>query len=207
MGTAWKYKWNHQSGVLPPQLRPARHQLRPICPHKTEGFLESIAPDNPLLRYSYEDHFIMRMGLYLLLLQSQPLQSRAAAHQRLHAASCRRDSGQPAQCHFAPYLQVAARGRIHALRNPLLPVCQVRLRLQYHPHHRRPQLGSLPCGGAVSVSPYGNSDILPLRETILFGWGQQCEGLVGADAGARQLQRATTRCRSLSTSVATYVST
>ena len=31
-------------------------------PESTLDFLNNIAPDNPLLRYSYEDHFIMRMG-------------------------------------------------------------------------------------------------------------------------------------------------
>ena len=31
-------------------------------PASTNNFIDLIAPDNPLLRYSYEDHFIMRMG-------------------------------------------------------------------------------------------------------------------------------------------------
>lgn len=45
-----------------------RHTFTPIdinyvyLPKSTNNFIEEIAPDNPLLRYSYEDHFIMRMG-------------------------------------------------------------------------------------------------------------------------------------------------
>ncbi len=31
-------------------------------PRSTINFIDEIAPENPLLRYSYEDHFIMRMG-------------------------------------------------------------------------------------------------------------------------------------------------
>ena len=31
-------------------------------PESTNDFIDQIAPDTPLLRYSYEDHFIMRMG-------------------------------------------------------------------------------------------------------------------------------------------------
>ena len=31
-------------------------------PHSTIDFIDQIAPSNPLLRYSYEDHFIMRLG-------------------------------------------------------------------------------------------------------------------------------------------------
>lgn len=45
-----------------------RHVLTPIdinyvyLPKSTYDFIDQIAPDNPLLRYSYEDHFIMRLG-------------------------------------------------------------------------------------------------------------------------------------------------
>lgn len=45
-----------------------RHTFTPIdinyvyLPASTNDFIDQIAPDNPLLRYSYEDHFIMRMG-------------------------------------------------------------------------------------------------------------------------------------------------
>lgn len=57
----WSYKWTE---------RPTgnRHTFTPIdinyvyIPEFTNDFINNIAPDNPLLRYSYEDHFIMRMG-------------------------------------------------------------------------------------------------------------------------------------------------
>lgn len=45
-----------------------QHTFTPIdinyvyLPASTNDFIDQIAPDNPLLRYSYEDHFIMRMG-------------------------------------------------------------------------------------------------------------------------------------------------
>lgn len=45
-----------------------QHTFTPIdinyvyLPESTNDFINQIAPDNPLLRYSYEDHFIMRMG-------------------------------------------------------------------------------------------------------------------------------------------------
>ncbi len=63
-GAAWKYKFSRQG---------ARHTLMRhtfdvidinyvYLPHSTINFLDSIAPVNPLVRYSYEDHLIMRMG-------------------------------------------------------------------------------------------------------------------------------------------------
>ncbi len=57
----WAYKWTERSTGN-------RHTFTPIdinyvyLPESTNDFINNIAPDNPLLRYSYEDHFIMRMG-------------------------------------------------------------------------------------------------------------------------------------------------
>ncbi len=63
LGTAWKWKWQHQRAGY---LRRQTYDLIDInyvrLPRSTINFIDEIAPTNPLLRYSYEDHFIMRMG-------------------------------------------------------------------------------------------------------------------------------------------------
>lgn len=57
----WIYKWSEKGGRT-------RYFLTPIdinyvyLPASTNDFINQIAPDNPLLKYSYEDHFIMRFG-------------------------------------------------------------------------------------------------------------------------------------------------
>ena len=57
----WNYRFTEP-------LQHNRHVLTPIdinyvyLPRSTYDFIDQIAPDNPLLRYSYEDHFIMRLG-------------------------------------------------------------------------------------------------------------------------------------------------
>lgn len=60
-GGAWKYKWNNRRNT-----ERRTFDLVDInyvyLPKSTIDFISQIAPDNPLLRYSYEDHFIMRMG-------------------------------------------------------------------------------------------------------------------------------------------------
>ncbi len=59
-GAAWRYNWTIN--------RQHRHRLDLLdinyvyLPYYMDGFLENIAPQNPLLRYSYEDHFIMSIG-------------------------------------------------------------------------------------------------------------------------------------------------
>ncbi len=60
-GAAWRYKWNNR-----------RNNNRRIfdlvdisyvfLPRSTINFLDEVAGGNPLLRYSYENHFIMRSG-------------------------------------------------------------------------------------------------------------------------------------------------
>ena len=60
-GAAWRYKWNNIGNTL-------RHRFDLIdinyvrLPQSTLNFIDEIAPSNPLLRYSYEDHFIMLIG-------------------------------------------------------------------------------------------------------------------------------------------------
>lgn len=62
-GAAWKYNWTQKR-----QNYNSRQNFDFIdinyvkLPRSTLNFLDSVAPTNPLLRYSYEDHFIMRMG-------------------------------------------------------------------------------------------------------------------------------------------------
>ncbi|MCM1520591.1 MAG: BamA/TamA family outer membrane protein [Lachnoclostridium sp.] len=60
-GGAWKYRWVNRENTR-------RHIFNLVdinyvyLPERTNDFLDMIAPDNPLLRYSYEDHFIMSMS-------------------------------------------------------------------------------------------------------------------------------------------------
>ena len=59
-GAAWKYKWNSPDN----RVRRTWDFLDinyVYLPESTIDFINQIAPTNPLLRYSYEDHFIMRM--------------------------------------------------------------------------------------------------------------------------------------------------
>ncbi|MCM1152376.1 MAG: BamA/TamA family outer membrane protein [Muribaculum sp.] len=57
----WNYKWTRRASG-------DRHTFTLVdinyvyLPESTNDFINEIAPDNPLLRYSYEDHFIMRLG-------------------------------------------------------------------------------------------------------------------------------------------------
>lgn len=60
-GGAWRYKWADRNNMTRRTFDLVDINIVNL-PKSTINFIDNIAPDNPLLRYSYEDHFIMRMG-------------------------------------------------------------------------------------------------------------------------------------------------
>lgn len=62
-GAAWKYQWVSRNRNFTNNRTFDLVDINYVyLPRSTINFIDMIAPDNPLLRYSYEDHFIMRMG-------------------------------------------------------------------------------------------------------------------------------------------------
>lgn len=57
----WSYRWVHRRNKNIYIFTPIDINYV-YLPESTIDFINNIAPDNPLLKYSYEDHFIMRMG-------------------------------------------------------------------------------------------------------------------------------------------------
>ncbi len=61
-GATWKFKWSTRSRGYNVRRTYDLLDINYVYLPKSTDFLEEIAATNPLLRYSYEDHFIMRMG-------------------------------------------------------------------------------------------------------------------------------------------------
>ncbi|MDO4319320.1 MAG: BamA/TamA family outer membrane protein [Bacteroidales bacterium] len=62
-GVAWRWKWNDRRRDYNRRHTFDLFDINYVrLPRSTIDFIDQIAPDNPLLRYSYEDHFIMRLG-------------------------------------------------------------------------------------------------------------------------------------------------
>lgn len=60
-GGAWRYRWADRANTTRRTFDLIDINVVNL-PKSTIDFIDNIAPNNPLLRYSYEDHFIMRMG-------------------------------------------------------------------------------------------------------------------------------------------------
>ncbi|MCH5318932.1 MAG: BamA/TamA family outer membrane protein [Paramuribaculum sp.] len=185
-GAGWRYKWTARSG----RERRA-FDLVDInyvyLPKSTLDFLDQIAPSNPLLRYSYEDHFIMRAGysfsrtnrriLSATSARNQPFQKtifsvRAAgetAGNVLYALSSilgqKRDDGvyKVFGIQYAQY--VKAEGAYSIVRN-----------------FDRKHSVAFNAAGGIGV-PYGNSRVLPFEKRFygggangVRGWGVRTLG-------------------------------
>ncbi len=84
-GLGWKYKWNNRSNT-----ERRTWDFMDInyvyLPKSTINFIDEIAPNNPLLRYSYEDHLIMRMAYtYQLTNKKAPTSVASTSRQRLQS--------------------------------------------------------------------------------------------------------------------------
>lgn len=177
-GAAWKYKWNT------PDNRVRRTwDLVDInyvyLPESTIDFINQIAPSNPLLRYSYEDHFIMRMGYTIHLtnkriaatsLKNRDLQpyvytlrgSAEAAGNLLYAISSlsgqKRDDG-VYKLFGIQYSQYAKFEADYALTRNI----NRRHALAFH------------AGFGIGV-PYGNSRVLPFEKRFYAGGANGVRG-------------------------------
>lgn len=60
-GASWRFKWGDRNNRTR-RILDLLNINYVYLPRHTLDFLDQIAPDNPLLRYSYEDHFIMNIG-------------------------------------------------------------------------------------------------------------------------------------------------
>lgn len=60
-GGAWRFKWADRNNLTRRTYDFIDLNIVSL-PRSTVDFINNIAPNNPLLRYSYEDHFIMRTG-------------------------------------------------------------------------------------------------------------------------------------------------
>lgn len=176
-GTGWKYRWNNRAGTQ-------RYRFDVIdvnyvyLPKSTLDFLNQIAPDNPLLRYSYEDHFIMRMGFNVY-------RSNHSAATNPRAAATLTDI-------YTLRANIETAGNIldglsALLRRPRheggyeifgIRFSQyVKLDADYTRTHRFDSRSSLAlhAGAGIGV-PYGNSQILPFEKRFYAGGANSVRG-------------------------------
>ena len=73
-GATWRYKWGDRNNMTRSILDLININYV-YLPQKTKEFIEQITPTNPLIRYSYEDHFIVDVAYSYYLTNRRPISS------------------------------------------------------------------------------------------------------------------------------------
>lgn len=174
----WSYRW------VDPLAR-MRHVFTPIdinyvnLPESTQDFLDQIAPDNPLLRYSYENHFIMRMG-YSFYYSTKRTPLPGQRNMQRNVSTVRAHAETAGNLLFAISSIFAGRRNFHSDPYKVFGINYsqyFKIEGDYsfmHQFDRRNSL-ALHAGFGIGV-PYGNSQILPFEKRFYGGGANGVRG-------------------------------
>ena len=174
----WSYKWVDAR-------KNNRHTFTPIdinyvyLPASTNNFIDLIAPDNPLLRYSYEDHFIMRMGWRWYHSNKREATPWQKTMQR-DIYNVRVNAEIAGNLLFAISSIFAHRSNFHEDPYKVFGIHYsqyFKLEADYALLHRFDERNSVAfrVGGGIGV-PYGNSEMLPFEKRFYGGGANGVRG-------------------------------
>ena len=174
----WSYKWVDAR-------KNNRHTFTPIdinyvyLPASTNDFIDLIAPDNPLLRYSYEDHFIMRMGWRWYHSNKRETTPWQKSMQR-DIYNVRVNAEIAGNLLFAISSIIAHRSGFHEDPYKIFGIHYsqyFKLEADYALLHRFDEKNSVAfrVGGGIGV-PYGNSEMLPFEKRFYGGGANGVRG-------------------------------
>ena len=174
----WGYKWVYNKNRNVYMLTPIDINYV-YLPESTIDFIDQIAPDNPLLRYSYEDHFIMRMGFSFYHSNKKQEQPWNLTYQN-NIYTIR------ANVEFAGnllyLLNMIIRPRAHVSENPYkifgIHYSQyMKLNSDFSFLHIFDQRNSIAFHAGFGIGfPYGNSTILPFEKRFYGGGANGVRG-------------------------------
>lgn len=174
----WSYKWSEHSSRY-------RYTFTPLdinyvfLPKSTYNFLEQIAPDNPLLRYSYEDHFIMRDGFnFYYTNKRRPSQFRLT--QQKDIVTVRAQAETAGNLLFAICRAVDSKRSFHEDPYKVFGIRfaqYVRADGDFTYLHTFDRRNALACYAGFGIGvPYGNSYMLPFEKRFYGGGANGVRG-------------------------------
>lgn len=180
-GAGWKYKWSSRNNNTRKVLDVLDISYV-YLPHSTLNFLDEIAPSNPLLRYSYEDHFIMRLGFSYFKtnkanasLTSMPGQPRRLQKNVFTLRASAESSG---NLLYAVSSAIGQRKSQGAYKIFGIQYAQyIKGEIDYMRAHNFDNRSSLAfhIGGGIGI-PYGNSSMLPFEKRFYAGGANGVRG-------------------------------
>lgn len=148
-------------------------------PASTNDFIDQIAPDNPLLRYSYEDHFIMRMGFQFYQSNKRRAMNARAPLQK-NVTTFRVNTEIAGNFLFALSNIFSKRHNFHEEPYKCFGIRYsqyFRVDGDFTWLHSFDRRNALACHAGVGVGvPYGNSSILPFEKRFYGGGANGVRG-------------------------------
>lgn len=174
----WSYRWTERMGRM-------RHILTPLdinyvyLPASTKTFLDDIAPDNPLLRYSYENHFIMRLGYSFYWTNKRQQLPWERTVQR-DISTVRANIETAGNLLFALSSIFNHRSNFHSDPYKIFGIHYsqyVKAEADYGYLHQFDHRNSLACHAGFGIGiPYGNSMVLPFEKRFYGGGANGVRG-------------------------------
>lgn len=179
-GATWRYKVNHRSGRI-------RHIFDLLninyvyLPHSTIDFIDQIAPSNPLLRYSYEDHFIVNWGYSYYKTNRRLASTTATARRRplqpvvysFRVAAETAGNLLYAISHLANQKKEGGVYKLFGIQYSQYAKAEIDYSVVFNLNRRHAM--AFRAGGGIGV-PYGNSEALPFEKRFYAGGANGVRG-------------------------------
>lgn len=174
----WSYRWTERFSRI-------QHIFTPLdinyvyLPESTNGFLDEIAPDNPLLRYSYENHFIMNLG-YTFYYTNKRTSVPWTRNLQQNISTVRAHIETAGNLLFGISSLVNPRKDFHENPYSIFGINYsqyVKFEGDYSFLHQFDTRNSLACHAGFGIAiPYGNSEILPFEKRFYGGGANGVRG-------------------------------
>lgn len=179
-GAGWRYKWTNRSNTNR-RVFDLIDVNYVFLPRSTINFLDEVAAGNPLLRYSYEDHFIMRMGYSFFLTNRSTaplLPGQTARREPRNVWTVRASAESAGNLLYAISSAIGQRKRDGAYKIFGTQYAQyVKGEADFMVKHTVSRRTSLAfrIGAGVAV-PYGNSSMVPFEKRFYAGGANGVRG-------------------------------
>lgn len=175
---AWSYRWNHRNNRNSYIWSPIEINYV-YLPESTLDFIDLIAPDNPLLKYSYEDHFILGEGFTYYHTNKREVRPWDLTFQRdIYTVRATFETAG----NLLYLINIISRPRSHVSENPYkifgIHYSQyLRLNSDFSYLHIFDNRNSLAARIGFGIGfPYGNSTILPFEKRFYGGGANGVRG-------------------------------
>lgn len=174
----WSYKWSENASRMSYTLTPVDINYV-YLPKSTNDFIDLIAPDNPLLRYSYEDHFIMRLGFNFYYTNKLPSSSLRVSDQD-NIFTVRAQGETAGNLLFGISSIIDPKRDFHENPYKIFGIRYsqyVRADADFAYLHIFNKRNSIACYAGFGIGvPYGNSSILPFEKRFYGGGANGVRG-------------------------------